>query len=381
MKKRIPSLVLIIVFVLVFVLSGCGGKGGGDVGGESENAAPPPASTDNAEPEPAADESGLDGWDGIKLTVVTYFGPSHRAISVIQPWLDEVKSQSGGKIDYDFYPGEELVKNAEMYSALQDGICDVLFSDPAYNPDAFPLMRGFSLPGLSIDNSMVSAYVANDYWRYAEEQGWDEMKSFKYLWGVGFSPAAFESNKRIDKIGDFAGMQIRANGFNIDPVKALGAAPVALPAPEVYEGLMKGTVDASLMQFDALINWKLAEVAKYGIWAPVVANSTAFGIMNINTWNSLPPAAQELIMNISYKSAIDAAPLFDIMSEEGVAFAKEQDVEFYDLDEATLDAMREKLAPIKDQWLSDVNAAGLPGDDAYAKLLELAEKYTALYGN
>ncbi|MDR3364687.1 MAG: TRAP transporter substrate-binding protein DctP [Clostridiales Family XIII bacterium] len=378
MKKHILTVLFVLAISSALIFAGCGSN--------DAPAASPPAdsgsSSSDADADAAApaDAAGLEDWDGIKLTVVTFYGPSHRAIDVIQPWLDEVKSQSGGKIDYEFYPGEELVKNAEMYSALQDGVCDVLFSDAAYNPDAFPLLRGFSLPGLPMPNSVVSTYVANDYWKYAEEQGWAETQSFKFLWAIGFTPAAFESNKKIEKIEDFSGMQIRANGFNVDPVKALGAAPVALPAPEVYEGLMKGTVDASLMQYDALVNWKLAEVAKYGIWAPVVANTNSYGIMNINTWNSLPPAAQELIMKISDNSAVEAAPLFDVMGEEGVAFAEEQGVEFSTLDDATLDAMRAKLAPVADKWLSDVNGSGLPGDDAFAKLKELTEKYSGLYG-
>ena len=144
---------------------------------------------------------------------------------------------------------------------------------------------------------------------------------------------------------------------------------------------MKGTVEASLMQYDALVNWKLAEVAQYGIWAPVVCNSTHYMIMNLNTWNSLPPAVQAIIEQVNAETIDIAAPLWDRMGQEGIEYALGEGMEFYELDPETLDAMSAKTMPVVEKWLGDVKALGLPGDAAWAKMLEIAAANEAKYGS
>jgi TRAP-type C4-dicarboxylate transport system substrate-binding protein len=143
---------------------------------------------------------------------------------------------------------------------------------------------------------------------------------------------------------------------------------------------MKGTVQASLMPYDALANWKLAEVSKYIITAPVVSTTTHYVIMNEKTWNSLPKEVQDIINEINLETIDFAAPLFDDMAAGGIAYAEEQKAEIYELDAAVLTEMSTMMNSVVTDYLAEMTKAGLDGQLALDKVKELADKYNAQYG-
>jgi TRAP-type C4-dicarboxylate transport system substrate-binding protein len=294
----------------------------------------------------------------------------------VQYWVERVAEVTDGKVTATIHPGETLVKNNEMFPALVDGIVEVVSQDPSYNPELFPLMGGFALPGLRMDNSVVATYVANDYYK----SDFDELKQAKFLFAIGLGPSGIESNKKIETAEDFKGMQIRANGFAVEPVKQLGAAPVGLTAAEIYEGLLKGTVDASLMPFDGLINWNLAEVCKYAIKLPVLTNTTHYVAMNKEMWQSFPAEIQEAIEGVNAECIERASTLWDEMGQEGLEFAEEKGVEIYSVSDEEIAKIVTILEPIQENWVKEQEENGLPGREALDRLKELAEKHNAQYG-
>jgi TRAP-type C4-dicarboxylate transport system substrate-binding protein len=324
-----------------------------------------------------AQSAPANDFKPVELKIATNYGPTHRAQALVKYWVDRVAEVTNGKVTATIFPGESLVKNNEMYPALLDGIVEVVAQDPAYNPEAFPLMGGFALPGIRMDNSVVATYTANDYYK----SGFDELKPFKFLFAIGLGPSGLESNKRIETVDDFKGMQIRATGFAMTPVKQLGAAPVGLTAAEIYEALLKGTVDASLMPFDGLVNWNLAEVCKYAISIPVITNTSHYVAMNKETWESFPADIQKAIEGVNAECIEKAAGLWDEMSKEGLDLARKKGIEIYTVSDAEIAKIVTALEPIQKNWVKEQESKGVAGQKALDILKKLAAKYNDQYGN
>ena len=316
-------------------------------------------------------------FDPVELKMVTNYGTSHRALAVAEHWAKRVEEETGGRVKTEIFPSEVLLKNQEFYPGMLDGVVDVVTQDPSYNPEMFQLMAAFNLPGIQMDNSKVATYVANDFYR----SDFDELKRAKFLFAIGLAPSGIESNVKIEKLEDFKGLQIRANAFAAPPIAALGAAPVGLTAAEIYEALLKGTIDASCIPFDALVNWNLAEVCKYAIIVPVITNTTHYCAMNIERWNSFPDDIKAAIEKVNLECIEMSAPLWDAMCDEGVQLSLEKGVEVYTLADAEIAKIIQVLEPLQEIWVTEMNALGLPGREALDKLKELAEKYNAQYGN
>ena len=193
------------------------------------------------------------------LTMGVSYGSSHRAMEYMNRFKERIEERSNGKITVTIYSDESLVKNADIYQALLDGIIDIGEAEPGYSFASFPLGSGFFQPGLPFANSTSASYSAIEWFR----TDYEENRAVHFLYGIGMTPSAIMSTKKIETVEDFRGMQIRATGFAVDAISTLGASPVGINPPECYEGLLKGTIDAVLMPDEVLMNWNFAEVCDF----------------------------------------------------------------------------------------------------------------------
>lgn len=360
-SRNILSVILSVLLVLS-VLAGC------------SNGAATPGNTPG---QPAADPNDLKAvladFKPIKLDWAIAMGASHRSNEVFNYFCDRINSLTEGKITITPYPGETLVKNTDIYESLLNGIVDMGQADPSYSFSYFPLVSAYFLPGISFKNSSAATYAANEWF----QSDFPELKKAKFLWAYGMSPSNLLTNKKIEKLEDFRGVQIRATGYAIQAVEALGASAVGITPAETYEALLKGTADAALMPPEALKNWKYGEVLKYTAGVSGISTVTHYVAINQDLWNSFPPAIQKVFEDVSAECVEKIAPLWDEMDQEGIAFGKENGMEYYQVPEATLKTWWDVLAPIQSNWVAERAGKGHKAQEALDSLKGLAAKYNA----
>ncbi|MDI9520496.1 MAG: TRAP transporter substrate-binding protein DctP [Bacillota bacterium] len=316
-------------------------------------------------------DAALEQMKPVKWNWAISMGSSHRVNEVFAYFANQVKERSKGKIEITMYPGETLVKNNDIFESVTNGIVDMGEADPSYSFSYFPLGSAFFLPGNDFGSSRVSTYVANEWYK----QDFKELSRAKFLWAYGMSPSGLMTNKKIEKLSDFKGVQIRGTGYAIDAIKALGAAPVGITPAETYEALLKTTADAVLMPLEALINWNFAEVVKYVTPIPGVSTVNHYICLSNNAWNSLSAPVQNMIEEVSLECVEMVAPMWDEMDQLGIDFAKEKGSEIYSLSEEAEAEITSVFAPLRDKWIQDRKAQGLDGQQALDILKSLQEKY------
>ena len=94
-------------------------------------------------------------------------------------------------------------------------------------------------------------------------------------------------------------MKIRALGaIPSEGLKRLGASPLVIPMPGVYEASEKGVIDGAALPWAAVATWRFYEV--YNYWTDASTwLATFFVIMNKDKWESLPADVQKDIMSVS----------------------------------------------------------------------------------
>lgn len=367
-KKRIIAALLIFVLVLSLAACSSNSPSAGDAGGGS--------SSDGGSSSTATDDA--DDWTGLELKFVSNYTAETSTMVVIQHWMDRVEEETDGKIKTTFFGGDTLMKSTDQFPGLLDGVADVILTDTSYNAEYWPLSRAYTLPGLIVDNSIVSTYAASEFIRTSD---YPEFNQVKMMWALGLDTPGFMGNKPITKLEDFKGLQVRTNSFSKDPIEALGATAVALPAPEVYEALLKGTVDTNIMGFAALIDWKLDEVTKYEIVVPGITNTFHYCAMNIDVWNSIPKKYQDAIEKVNDECVGVIAPIQSEMTAKGMKQAEEKGLSVTTIEGAELERILEQAGTFRDEWIADMEAKGEPGQEVWDKLVALVDKYNAQYGN
>ena len=98
--------------------------------------------------------------------------------------------------------------------------------------------------------------------------------------------------KSPDDISGLRLMVVARTGADV--MTRLGAAPISLMLPELYQGLQRNTVDGALMSWTAFQPFKLAEVTTYHIDTQL-GTPPAMVFMAKKRYEALSPEARKLI--------------------------------------------------------------------------------------
>lgn len=168
----------------------------------------------------------------------------------MKPWAEEVMAASGGRVTIDLYPGGTLGRDgSKQIKMLKDGVADIAFIIPAYNPGLFPDNAVIELPDTTAN--AIEGSVA--FWRLYEKGLLRGYEDFEVLGLFTTSPYLIHATSPINSVEDLAGKKIRIAGkLEQQCVEALGGVPVGMPVSKVAESLSRGVIDATPMHYAAL---------------------------------------------------------------------------------------------------------------------------------
>src|SRR6266705_4344701 len=128
-----------------------------------------------------------------ELKISHWVPASHSLQKALEDWAAAVEKDSGGTIKSKVFPAQQLGKAFDHYDMARDGIADVTYVNPGYQPGRFPIIGAGELPFLMSDAKGGSMALDAWYRKYAAQ----EMKDVKFCLGFTHDPGAFHTNKKI----------------------------------------------------------------------------------------------------------------------------------------------------------------------------------------
>ncbi|MHB8763488.1 MAG: TRAP transporter substrate-binding protein [Deferrisomatales bacterium] len=291
-------------------------------------------------------------------------------------WAEEVTKRTDGLVTVQTFPGGTLLGAQDMYDGVLRGVADIGLGSPSYDPGRFPLTAGASLP-VGFPNATVGSLVL---WELVKEFKPEEYAKYKVIALFTTEPGYIQSKAPVRTLADLKGMKLRAAGTGVPVLKALGAAPVGMPMPEVPQAIQTGVIDGTMTSRDVLKDFKLAEMVRYVTdYRSVVVTFAA--VMVQMMWESLPPKAQKVIDELGREMAVWTGRYHD-QQNVGGAMAwgqKEHGLQLLPLaaeERAKWDAL---LQPMVDEWARDAEAKGLPAKKFLSRLRELRDQIAKDY--
>ncbi|MCL6558210.1 MAG: TRAP transporter substrate-binding protein [Firmicutes bacterium] len=294
-------------------------------------------------------------------------------------WAEEIKKRTNGQVNITFHPGEALLKAKEIYEGVAKGAADIGSTCPSYTPGKFPVTEALELPGYKNDNALVASMTAWEAYKTMDLMQ-KEYKDVKVLmfWATG--PGDVMTKSPVNKLEDLKGMQIRAVGGTVPTMKALGATPVSMPMSEAYLALQQGTVKGILAPNDTLKGFKLAEVLSHVTKTPFLYNIVFIKVMNLNTWNSLPPDIQKVITEVSEEFVEKYGKLRTDHTKAGLDYGvKERNIKVIQLDAQEQAKWLKQVEPVVGEWIQKTEKANLPGKDIVNKVKEIDARMSQKY--
>lgn len=296
-----------------------------------------------------------------ELRLSTFVPPGHVIYrEILMPWAEAVAKATNGEVKVTLYPAMQLGGKApELYRQAAEGVVDIVFTLPGYTSAAFPRTQIIELPGMK-PNGIAAT---NMMWDLLDPYLLPDFKGTKViaLWG-NEDGGVMTRGKPIRTLEEFKGARIRApSAIQARQLELLGAAPIAMPAPEVYLGLERGVLDGALMPFSTIIDFRLGEVAKsYTLPGPVFGRSAFLIAMNSKKYDSLSPAARAAIDKLSGRElSLRATDVYIKRSTQGVdgVRGKAEVVELSAEEQRRLGAA---LRPAIAEWIKESEAKGIP---------------------
>jgi TRAP-type C4-dicarboxylate transport system substrate-binding protein len=313
-----------------------------------------------------------------ELKLAHWVPPSHPLQKALEDWGSSVEKASNGTIKFKVYPSQQLGKAFDHYDMARDGIADLTYINPGYQPGRFPIIGAGELPFLVTNAKGGSQALDAWYRKYAAT----EMKDVKFCLAFMHDPGTFHSKaKKIMVPGDIKGMKIRpAHATMASFVTLLGGTNVQSSAPEVRDILEKGVAEAVTFPWGSVPLFGIDKVTKYHIDAPLYATTFAF-VFSPTTYSQMSAAQKKVIDDhcTNEWSLRVAGPWADY-ENAGIGKLKADPAhEVYPLTPEQLDEWKKAAAPLQQTWASNVKKAGGDPDVIMKELKDSLAKFKAAY--
>lgn len=309
----------------------------------------------------------------IKLTYSNFFPPTHIQSKLAEAWCKEVAKRTNGRVVVDYFPGQTLTKANQVYDGVVTGLSDLGLALFAYTPGRFPVMEAVDLP-LGYPSGSVATMVVNDVYNHFKPKELDDTQVM-YLHAHG--PGILHTKgKPVKKLEDLKGLKLRGHGTSAEIVKALGATPVAMAMPELYQSLQKGVVEGALYPMEVNKGWKMGEVTDYDTACYSVAYTSAFFVvMNKDKWNSIPPDDQKIIEEINAEWIPKHGDAWNSSDMEGILYSLKLGHDIFGLHPKEAARWKAAVAPVIDNYVDSMNKKGINGKEIVDYTMRALEKY------
>jgi TRAP-type C4-dicarboxylate transport system substrate-binding protein len=312
-----------------------------------------------------------------ELKLSHWVPPNHPLQKALEDWGAAVEKASGGTLKYKVFPAQQLGKAFDHYDMARDGIADLTYVNPGYQPGRFPIIAAGELPFLIADARGGSEALDAWYRKYAAR----EMKDVKFCLAFIHDPGSFHSNKKIVVPGDIRGLKVRPAHATMGTfVNQLGGINVQSSAPEVRDILEKGVADSVTFPWGSVVLFGIDKVTKFHMDVPLYVTTFAF-VFNKDRYDQMSAMQKKAIDdNCTTEVAAKVGGPWGEFEHDGIAKIKaEAGHEVYALSEAQLAQWKKAAEPLEKTWADNVRKVGVDPVAAMKELKDQLAKYNAGY--
>lgn len=269
-----------------------------------------------------------------------------------------IKEKTGGKIDIQVFPSGQLGGELSMAEQVQSGTLQIAAITTAVMQNFVPEAAIMDMPFMFPNRATLYATIDDPQL---------QEKLFSYFPAKGFIAIGWTENEIRDFSNskhpvhtpeDIKGLKVRVMNSPVymDTFKQLGASPVGIPFPEIYNALQTGVIDAQENPILTTEMMKFTEVTKY-ITRTQHSVTECVIIVSPDYWETLSDQDKQIFKDAA-KAAIKTnrevnAELHKHLPKSGISieeYAKKDGAEIVNLTGAEREQFRQAMIPVWDKY-------------------------------
>jgi len=247
--------------------------------------------------------------DPIVLKMATFLPKNDTTATAWRPLIDDINAKAKGELIIKYIGGPEAIPAFKQFEAVKKGIVDMIFACESYYGGEVTKVAYTHLSRLSPQEERKKGYYDYRVELLKKHNVFYLGRAAHNTWFHVFT------NKAVKRPQELKGQKLRVSATYEPFIKAIGAVPITMPGGEVYTALERGVIDGYAWAITGNIGFGWPEVCKY-ILEPRIYEMNVEGLINLNTWNKLPPHLQKLIMDAMINNEIQYGPIMAAAGEK-----------------------------------------------------------------
>ena len=222
-------------------------------------------------------------------------------------FLTLVKERTNGRINIKQYPGASLVQGQQdrEFSAMRQGVIDVLCGAPINWTSTVPQLGVFTLPFLMPDHKawdavMASELVNRDYFEMVRKAGAEPLA----IGETGYRQIS-NSKRPLIRPDDLKGLKVRVVGSPMygEIMSSMGANPTFMSWADTQPALASGAVDAQENPLEVFLAAKVHTLGQKYVTKWNYSNDILLYAIAAPVWAGWTPADQKIVRDAGQDAA------------------------------------------------------------------------------
>lgn len=311
---------------------------------------------------------------------LAHWVPASHPLQVLgmEPWIKSISEASKGRIKITIYPAQQLGAAADHYDMARDGIADIGFINPGYQPGRFPIMAAAELP-FQFANAKAGVRALTEWYKpYAEK----EMADVYFCMALSHDPGTLHGTSRILVPEDIKGKNVRpANATEARFINLLGGASVQVSVGESRDVLSKGAADATQSPWQSLYIFGVDSIVKHHLDMPFYASINVF-VINKGVLAKMSPEDRKVMEDHCTPEWAEKMSSGWADAEAGgrKKVAADPAHTLYKPTAEQVEMWKKAAAPLTEEWKANIRKSGADPEKILNGLVETLKKYNSYAG-
>ncbi len=297
----------------------------------------------------------------------------------LQPWAAKVAAESQNRLRVQIFPSLQLGgAPPQLYDQARDGVVDIVWTLPGNTPGRFPSIEVIELPFVAHKRASVNARVTQ---QLHDESFAREFGETHIITAWAHDAGVIHARREIRRLEDMAGLKLRFPTRQAgEALRALGAAPVGMPVPQVPEAMNSGVIDGALVPWEVVPAIRLQEMVRHHTeiaGSPTFYTASFVLAMNKARYEGLPAELKRVLdANSGQAAATMAARAWDDQAAPVEEMVRRRGNQIVELPAEEVARWQRQTQPVIDNWVRTTAERNVNG----AALLERARALVAQHG-
>jgi TRAP-type C4-dicarboxylate transport system substrate-binding protein len=296
----------------------------------------------------------------------------------LQPWAQKIQAESQGRLRIQIFPAMQLGgAPPQLFDQARDGVADIIWTLPGNTPGRFPRIEVWELPFVAHKRAIVNCKAVQEF---ADKNLREEFREVHPICVWAHGEGLIHSRRAVRTQEDLQGLKIRfPSRLNGEALRALGAAPVGMPVPQVPEALSQGVIDGAVVPWEVVPALRLQEMVRHHTeipGSPTLYTATFILAMNKPKYEGLPADLKRVLdANSGQVAAAMAAVPWDERGPVVEQQVRQRGNEILVITEEEKQRWMRATRPVTEAWVAQSRERGFDGAMLLAEAQELVAKH------